>query len=312
MKQTETPKKEGIEQKKHSGVVTIIGRPSAGKSSFLNAVCGGKVSIVSPIPQTTRKAVRGIITNDAGQILFLDTPGLHESDKRFNEELRRITSTAVKESDAVLYIIDSTRAFGNEEEKIFQLIQKENLSDRLVIAINKCDEKNSQSGIIFLTIEKFFPQLQTSTRVFEISAKQRKGLEALIDALMKLLPYGELMYPPDFYTDQDIAFRISEIIREKAIENTREEIPHALYVLIDTLQMKANGKELFVKAFICVERESQKGIVIGKNARVIRAIKEQSLKELQKIFSYHILLSLQVRVDKDWRKNSKVVDKLLT
>lgn len=312
MKQTETPKKEGIEQKKHSGVVTIIGRPSAGKSSFLNAVCGGKVSIVSPIPQTTRKAVRGIITNDAGQILFLDTPGLHESDKRFNEELRRITSTAVKESDAVLYIIDSTRAFGNEEEKIFQLIQKENLSDRLVIAINKCDEKNSQSGIIFLTIEKFFPQLQTSTRVFEISAKQKKGLEALIDALMKLLPYGELMYPPDFYTDQDIAFRISEIIREKAIENTREEIPHALYVLIDTLQMKANGKELFVKAFICVERESQKGIVIGKNARVIRAIKEQSLKELQKIFSYHILLSLQVRVDKDWRKNSKVVDKLLT
>lgn len=312
MKQTETPKKEGIEQKKHSGVVTIIGRPSAGKSSFLNAVCGGKVSIVSPIPQTTRKAVRGIITNDVGQILFLDTPGLHESDKRFNEELRRITSTAVKESDAVLYIIDSTRAFGNEEEKIFQLIQKENLSDRLVIAINKCDEKNSQSGIIFLTIEKFFPQLQTSTRVFEISAKQKKGLEALIDALMKLLPYGELMYPPDFYTDQDIAFRISEIIREKAIENTREEIPHALYVLIDTLQMKANGKELFVKAFICVERESQKGIVIGKNARVIRAIKEQSLKELQKIFSYHILLSLQVRVDKDWRKNSKVVDKLLT
>lgn len=312
MKQTETPKKEGIEQKKHSGVVTIIGRPSAGKSSFLNAVCGGKVSIVSPIPQTTRKAVRGIITNDAGQILFLDTPGLHESDKRFNEELRRITSTAVKESDVVLYIIDSTRTFGNEEEKIFQLIQKENLSDRLVIAINKCDEKNSQSGIIFLTIEKFFPQLQTSTRVFEISAKQKKGLEALIDALMKLLPYGELMYPPDFYTDQDIAFRISEIIREKAIENTREEIPHALYVLIDTLQMKANGKELFVKAFICVERESQKGIVIGKNARVIRAIKEQSLKELQKIFSYHILLSLQVRVDNDWRKNSKVVDKLLT
>lgn len=312
MKQTETPKKEGFEQKKHSGVVTIIGRPSAGKSSFLNAVCGGKVSIVSPIPQTTRKAVRGIITNDAGQILFLDTPGLHESDKRFNEELRRITSTAVKESDAVLYIVDSTRTFGNEEEKIFQLIQKENLSDRLVIAINKCDEKNSQSGIIFLTIEKFFPQLQTSTRVFEISAKQKKGLEALIEALMKLLPYGELMYPPDFYTDQDIAFRISEIIREKAIENTREEIPHALYVLIDTLQMKANGKELFVKAFICVERESQKGIVIGKNARVIRAIKEQSLKELQKIFSYHILLSLQVRVDKDWRKNSKVVDKLLT
>ncbi|MEL3907421.1 MAG: GTPase Era [Treponemataceae bacterium] len=293
--------------KTRCGVVTIIGRPSAGKSTFLNTVCGGKVSIVSQVPQTTRNTIRGIVTKKEGQILFLDTPGLHESEKKFNEELRNVSVFALKDADAVLYLIDATRNIGSEEENIFQLLQENNVDSNLVIGINKIDEKKAQVGLIKLMVEKIFPQTSTANRVFEISAKKQINLEPVLDALIQLLPEAELMYPPDFYTDQDVAFRISEIIREKAIENTREEVPHAIYVKIEEMQMKRNGKELFVKAFICVERESQKGILIGKDARIIKKIKNESLKIFRQIFSYHIILSLQVRVDKDWRKNEKTI-----
>lgn len=293
--------------KPRCGVVTIIGRPSAGKSTFLNAVCGGKVSIVSQVPQTTRNTIRGIVTKKAGQILFLDTPGLHESEKKFNEELRNVSVFALKDADAILYLIDATRKIGLEEEKIFQLLQENNIDANLVIGINKTDEKKSQVGVIKLLLEKFFPRTHTANRIFEISAKKQTNLDLVIDSLIQLLPEGELMYPPDFYTDQDVAFRISEIIREKAIENTREEVPHAIYVKIEEMEMKRNGKELFVKAFLCVERESQKGILIGKDARIIKKIKDESIKTLHQIFSYHIILSLQVRVDKDWRKNEKTI-----
>lgn len=296
--------------KTKSGVVTIIGRPSAGKSTFLNAVCGGKVSIVSSIPQTTRNTIRGILTNADGQILFLDTPGLHESEKKFNEQLRNISVSALKDADAVLYLIDATRSIGAEEEKIFLLLKEYDAEKKLVVALNKTDDKKAQVGITKLLIEKFFPHVMEAGRFFEISAKKKINLDQTVQALMQLLPTGEPMYPPDFYTDQDVAFRISEIIREKAIENTREEVPHALYVKIDELNMKPNGKELFVKAILYVERESQKGILIGKDARVITKIKKESLKTLHEIFSYHIILNLQVKVDKDWRKNDKTIEAL--
>ena len=293
-----------------SGIVTIVGRPSAGKSTFLNAVCGGKVSIVSSIPQTTRNTIRGIVSNAEGQILFLDTPGLHESDKKFNEQLRNVSVSALQEVDAVLYLIDATRSIGSEEEKIFQLLKVQDAEKKLVVALNKIDDKKSQVGVTKLLVEKNFPLVISENRFFEISAKNKTNLDAVLASLMQLLPSGEPMYPADFYTDQDVAFRISEIIREKAIENTREEVPHALYAKIDEMKMKPNGKELYVKAFLCVERESQKGILIGKNARVITKIKQESLKTLHEIFSYHIILSLQVKVDKDWRKNDKTIQAL--
>lgn len=298
-------------EKLRSGVVTIIGRPSAGKSTFLNAVCKGKVSIVSKVPQSTRSAIRGILTNEAGQILFIDTPGLHESKKQFNEQLREVSLSTLKESDAVLYVIDSTRAFASEEESIFMLLKEKVPEEKIFIAINKCDEKKSQSGLIKLSIEKQFPKVQKASQLFEISSKKKEGLEALIAALMQAMPYGQHMYPPDFYTDQEPSFRISEIIREKAITNTREELPHAIYVKIDEMNMRKSAKALFVRAVIYVERESQKGIVIGKNAGLLKKIKEQSIKTLNDIFPYRINLSLQVAVDKDWRKNKKAVESIL-
>lgn len=299
------------ESKTRCGVVTIIGRPSAGKSTFLNAVCGNLVSIVSELPQTTRNAIRGIVTKETGQLLFFDTPGLHDSEKWFNEKLAEVSISSLKEADAILYIIDATRAFGTEEEKIFQLLQNQKASEKLVIAINKTEEKNTQIGITNLMIDKFFPMVKANNRIFKISAKQKLGLEAVIECLLSIMPKSPLLYPSEYYTDQEINFRISEIIREKAIKNTRQEIPHSIYVKIETVETKRNGKDLFVKAFICVEHESQKGILIGKNARVITKIKKESLQTLREIFSYHIILSLQVTVDKNWRKNKKRVEDIL-
>ncbi|PIE97630.1 MAG: GTPase Era [Treponema sp.] len=288
-----------------SGIVTIIGRPSAGKSTFLNVVCGGKVSIVSAMPQTTRNAIRGIVSLEAGQIVFIDTPGLHNSEKKFNLRLRTVSTENLKETDAILYIIDSTRSVGEEEEFIFDLLST--FQEKLCIAINKIDDKKSQTGVLKLSLKTAFPDLPDN-RILEISAKTGENKDTVLSTLIKMLPEGPELYPTDFYTDQEVRFRITEIIREQAILNTREEIPHAIYVKIDDISLKRNGKELFARAFIYVERESQKGMLIGKNAKLIRKIKENSLAQLRKIFSYHINLNLQVRVDKNWRQNSKKIN----
>lgn len=295
---------------KHCGVVTIIGRPSVGKSTFVNTVCGQKVSIVSPMPQTTRNAIRAIYNNDAGQILFLDTPGLHKSDKKFNEKLKSVALNSLDDADLILYLMDSTRPIGDEEEAIFSLLAEHHCAEKLFIALNKVDDKTSQLGVLKLFIRKIFPMLNMSTRLFEISARTRKNIPQLLNALIECLPIAEPLYPSEYYTDQEMDFRISEIIREKAIEHTKEEVPHALYVTLDELRLKPNGKELTVRALIFVEHESQKGILIGKNASRISAIKAESLKTLRTIFDYHISLSIQVRVDKDWRKNEKRLNEL--
>ncbi|MBQ7611530.1 MAG: GTPase Era [Spirochaetaceae bacterium] len=293
------------------GLVTIIGRPSVGKSTFLNTVCGGKVSIVSAIPQTTRNTIRGILTRGNAQILFLDTPGLHKSEKKFNEALHAISVNSLTDSDCVLYIIDSTRSMGEEEEHIIQLLQEQNVQEKLFVALNKVDSDLSKTGLILVSLERAFPNLKDKNRIFEISAKEKQQVDAVIDALISILPESPFLYPEDFYTDQDIRFRIAEIIREKAMLHTRDEIPHALYVSVDELKLHHNGKELEATAFIYVERESQKGIVVGKDGMCIKAIKKESLRELRNIFDYKLNIHIQVKLDKDWRKNDKRIDAII-
>ena len=293
------------------GLVTIIGRPSVGKSTFLNTVCGGKVSIVSAIPQTTRNTIRGILTRGNAQILFLDTPGLHKSEKKFNEALHTISVNSLTDSDCVLYIIDSTRSMGEEEEHIIQLLQEQNVQEKLFVALNKVDSDLSKTGLILVSLERAFPNLKDKNRIFEISAKEKQQVDAVIDALISILPESPFLYPEDFYTDQDIRFRIAEIIREKAMLHTRDEIPHALYVSVDELKLHHNGKELEATAFIYVERESQKGIVVGKDGMCIKAIKKESIRELRNIFDYKLNIHIQVKLDKDWRKNDKRIDAII-
>ena len=290
-----------------TALVTIIGRPSAGKSTFLNTAAGEQVSIVSAIPQTTRNAIRGIVNTSDGQLVFVDTPGYHDSEKKMNLRMRNIVADQLENSDLILYIIDSTRTCAEEERLITALLEKH--QGKIVIAINKTDEKNSMKD----ATQKFiFAQLKDvpKERVIEISAKNDVGIDDVLDALFALAPVAPHLYSEDYYTDQEVDFRIAEVIREQAINRLDKEIPHCVYVKIADMEMRTPTK-MWCRAFLCVETESQKGIVIGKGASMIKTIRVESIKALRKIFDYKIDLDLQVKVEKGWRQKDNVLDRIL-
>jgi len=282
--------------------VAIIGRPSAGKSTLVNKICGEKVSIVSAVPQTTRDAIRGIVTREQGQLVFVDTPGRHKSEKKFNIKLSEISAKAVEDSDLVLYVVDATRPPGPEEIEIASLLAP--YSGRTVAAINKIDDKNADTAKAREFISQYLPELFSNAlpqRCREVSAKTGEGVEPLLEVLYAMAPEGEAFYGAEYYTDQEVDFRIAEIIREKAINRLRDEIPHALRVEIADTKFDENAEngrgKLWARAFILVERESQKGIVVGKGGLMIRAIRLAALKELDRIFDWKIELDLRVKAE---------------
>lgn len=285
-----------------------MGRPSAGKSTFLNTASGEKVSIVSPIPQTTRNAVRGIVNTSLGQLVFVDTPGYHDSEKKLNLKLKGIAAEQLDSADVILYIIDSTRAPGKEEELTAALIAP--YLSKTVVAINKIDSADSKVALVRTFLATTFPKLE-SNRVVDISAEQDTNINQVLKALYDLAPEADQLYPEEYYTDQEVDFRIAEIVREQAINRLHDELPHAIYVEIADMEWRKNGKELWVRAFLCVERESQKGMVIGKGASMIKTIRVESIKALRKIFPYRVDLDLQVKVSKNWRQRDQLLNRLL-
>ena len=295
-------------ENKKCAMVVIIGRPSAGKSTFLNTACQENVSIVSPIPQTTRNAIRGIVNTSLGQLVFVDTPGYHKSEKKLNLILQQTAKDQLDGADAVLYLIDASRETGEEEELIASLIASH--SAKTVVAANKCDLPESNILACKNFVATRLPKIPQE-RIFEISAKKDKGIEEVLKALYALAPEQPNLYPEGYYTDQEVEFRIAEVIRGEAINRLQDEIPHAVYVEIADAEFKNEGKKLWVRAFLCVERESQKGIVIGKGASMIKTIRVESLKKLREIFEYKIDLDLQVKVDKNWRQKDDRLSRLL-
>ncbi len=295
-------------EEKKCALVVIVGRPSAGKSTFLNDACQENVSIVSPIPQTTRNAIRGIVNTSLGQLVFVDTPGYHKSEKKLNLILQQTAKDQLEGADAVLYLMDSTRESGEEELLISELVRP--YAQKTVVAINKRDLPESNALSCRTFIGQKLPELPAG-RIFEISAKTDAGVEDLLRALYQIAPAQPNLYPEGFYTDQEVEFRIAEVIRGEAINRLQQEIPHALYVDIADAEFKNDGKKLWVRAFLCVERESQKGIVIGKGASMIKTIRAESLKKLREIFEYKIDLDLQVKVDKNWRQKDDRLSRLL-
>ncbi len=295
-------------EEKKCALVVIVGRPSAGKSTFLNDACQENVSIVSPIPQTTRNAIRGIVNTSLGQLVFVDTPGYHKSEKKLNLILQQTAKDQLEGADAVLYLMDSTRESGEEEALIADLVRP--YAQKTVVAINKRDLPESNALSCRTFVGQKLPELPAG-RIFEISAKTDDGVEDLLRALYQIAPAQPNLYPEGFYTDQEVEFRIAEVIRGEAINRLQQEIPHALYVDIADAEFKNDGKKLWVRAFLCVERESQKGIVIGKGASMIKTIRAESLKKLREIFEYKIDLDLQVKVDKNWRQKDDRLSRLL-
>lgn len=286
--------------------VCLVGRPSVGKSTLLNRLCEEKVSITSKVPQTTRNAIRGIINRPQGQLVFIDTPGRHDSHKKLNLKLMEVSDKSIEDSDIILYVLDASRAFGAEEQAITKRLA--NAGKKTVVAINKIDIVQADLNFSSLFLKEHFPALD-SDRFFPICALKNKGIEALVGCLFDLADVGEAFYPKDYYTDQELNFRISEIIREKAINRLYEELPHAIYAEVADAELQDDGKTLWVRAFLVTERESQKGIVVGKDGAMIKAIRLSAQKELNRIFDWKVTVDLRVKTVKDWRHSDATLKK---
>ncbi len=304
-KQNET-ENSGIGEK--TALVAILGRPSAGKSTFINTACQEPVSIVSPIPQTTRNAIRGIVNTSFGQLVFVDTPGYHDSEKKLNLRLKSVTEETLEGADCILYVIDTTRVPGEEEKMNATLASK--YVEHLVVALNKIDANDSKVKKSREFVKLYLPELPEE-RILEMSAKNDSGINDVLRALYSVSPVAPALYTDDVYTDQDIAFRISEIVRGEAINRLQQELPHCLYVSVADLEQRGNNGKIWVRAFICVERDSQKGMVIGKGASMIKQIRLAAIKKIHEVFPFKVDLDLQVKVDKNWRQHDNTITKLI-
>ena len=289
-----------------SATVSVIGRPSAGKSTMVNTICEMKVSIASPIPQTTRNKIRGIYTDQRGQLVFIDTPGYHISEKTINKKMQEVTVSALSESDIILYILDGKRAPKKEEEVIASLIKEAGVPT--VCAINKKDilTKEEEEDVRFFLKNRF-----EKSPILLTSAEKDDGIDELLIELFRLAPEGELMYDENSYTDQNLEFRISEIIREKTINLLEDELPHTIFVEVSDLEYDEDENKVWIRAFINTERDGQKGIIVGKGGENIKKIRQASFKDIKKIFPGSKLeLDLRVKAVAKWRNNQAVLDKI--
>jgi len=300
---------------KKAAFATILGRPSAGKSTLVNRLCSERIAIVSPVPQTTRNAIRGIVNREQGQLVLVDTPGIHLSQKKINRSLTETAFRSAAESDMILYVLDASRIPGAEEEAIAEhcQIRLEHGQGSIVAAVNKMDKPSADFGRTVDFLSRRFAALDKD-RIIPISAQKNEGMDALLAALFELAPEGESFYPEDYYTDQEMDFRIAETIRGAALPFLRQELPHSVYVEVADRELRSLGQcskeRLWVRAFIICERESQKGMIVGKGGSVIKAIGEEARKELNRILDWKVDLDLRVKTGKDWRRNDRILQKL--
>jgi GTPase len=260
------------------------------------------------VPQTTRNKVRGVYTaaDGKGQLVFIDTPGYNISNKKFNNFLKDQAVTAVEESDLLLYLVDVTRARGEEENALLALVKAS--GKKKLAVLNKADVKPNLKAEITAVLAQELPGVET----VDISALTGAGVPQLLDRLFDFSEEGDQFYPDDIYTDQLPEFRIREIIREKAILRTYQEVPHALYVHIEDMEMRQDGALLWVRGFLFVEKESQKGILIGRGGEKIKQILSEALAELEAIFPYKLFLDFRVKVDAHWKSNEFLLKKMFT
>ena len=286
--------------------VAIIGRPSSGKSTLLNTICESKVSITSPTPHTTRNAIRGIYTDQRGQLIFTDTPGFHISEKKFQKRMQDIATSSLEETDAVLYLLDATRKPGSEEDAITYMLS--GLSVPVVCCINKKDILTDRQ---IEEAQDYLKRSMPGRVVLVASAKDDDGVDEILIELFRHAPEGEMLYDENTWTDQDLEFRIAEIIREKAMNSVTAEIPYAIMTEVSDLEYNEEENKVWIRAFITVERDSQKGIMVGKGGENIKKIRIASFKDIKKIFPQSKLeLDLRVRVNGKWKSNDAILSKV--
>ena len=288
------------------GVVALVGRPNAGKSTLLNRILGHKVSIVSSKPQTTRNRIVGILNEQRGQIAFLDTPGIHKPLHKLNVRMMEHVRTSLSEADVVALIVDATEPFGKGDQFVVELLRDIAKGKRIAI-LNKIDQ---------LKKNKLLPIIQqySDTKLFDeivpISAAKGDGVPELVDLLFKLVPTGEPMYPSEEYTTQPERFFAAEIVREKVLQHTADELPYTTAVSVDRWEEDEAKNLIKIYATIVVERESQKPIVIGKGADMVKRIGTEARIELESILGAKVFLDLHVAVHERWREDERFLGEL--
>ena len=286
-----------------SGFVAIVGRPNAGKSALINALVGAKVSIVTAVPQTTRNRILGIVNRPYAQIVFMDTPGIHKPLSRLNEQMMVFVRQALEERDLALLIVDASAEFGKGDEFAIRLIKQ--YAPKTILLLNKIDLISKPN---LLPLMERYSNLYDFEEIFPISARNGEGLSELLEAVVKLLPEGPQYFPPDVYTDQPERFLASEIIREKVIRHTHQELPYATAVPIE--EFVETETITRIHATVIVEKDSQRPIVIGAGGARIKQIGIEARQELEKLFPPKVFLDLHVKVKPHWRDNRAVVSAL--
>ena len=286
-----------------SGFVAIVGRPNAGKSTLVNRLVGQKIAIVTSKPQTTRNRIQGIVTKPQGQIVFIDTPGLHEADSALGRQMMKEVAAALEGIDVLLLMVDASRMHPHADDLLLQKAQR--FRGKTILALNKVDR---------LPKPKLLPLIDAFANAFEfaaivpISALKGNGCEELLEEILKQLPEGEPYFPEDQVTDQPERFLAAEIIREKAIQVMYHEVPYALAVVVE--KCEETPKLLRIEALMNVERDSQKRILIGHKGEMLKKIGTEARKELEAILGSKIYLGLFVKVAPDWRESPQKVREL--
>ena len=281
-----------------SGFVSIIGRPNVGKSTFLNRVIGQKIAIMSDKPQTTRNKIQGVYTEDQAQIVFIDTPGIHKPKHKLGDFMMKVAQNTLKEVDLILFMINATEGLGRGDEFIIERLK--DTKTPVFLVINKIDEIHPDELFSIITNYK---DLYPFAEIVPISALQGNNVGRLLDQIKQRLPEGPQYYPADQVTDHPERFIITELIREKVLHATREEIPHSIAVVMDSMQRRENGA-VYVGATIIVERDSQKGIVIGKQGKMLKEVGRKARADIEALLGSKVFLELWVKVQKDWRNRA--------
>lgn len=285
-----------------SGFVSVVGRANVGKSTLMEKILGEKISIISNKPQTTRDEIKIIYNDENSQIIFLDTPGIQTPRNKLQEHLLEVSEESLKDSDLVTFIVDNSLSIGRLDKMILELLDKVNRPK--ILLINKCDLLDDGE---IEQIKRTYIGLNMFDYIIPISALNDENIGKYIETIKEMLDEGPLYYPNDMITDKNERFIVSEIIREKALLNLNNEIPHGIFVRIDDFKKRENKNLYDIYATIIVERNSHKEIVIGKNGQKIKTIGMKSRPEIERFMDSKINLKLWVKVEKDWRKKQKMV-----
>ncbi|CAM3443483.1 MULTISPECIES: GTPase Era [Brevibacillus] len=285
-----------------SGFVTIVGRPNVGKSTLINHMVGQKIAIMSNKPQTTRNKITAVHTTEKGQVVFIDTPGIHKPKSKLGDYMVSVAENTLNEVDLVLFVVDATEKRGAGDEYIIERLKQ--VKTPVFLIINKIDKVHPEA---LLPIIDDYRQLHDFKQIIPISALEGNNTSSLSEAIFDEMQEGPMYYPADQVTDHPERFVVAELIREKVLHLTREEVPHSIAVVVEEMKRGENGKTLYIYAAIYVERDSQKGILIGEKGQMLKEIGRRARHDIERLMGDKVFLEVWIKVKKDWRNQERML-----